>query len=85
MLEETVVQSVEILSLIRKLYVTVITSNEQNHAPIHEEQSCGFPARALTDALAFEHSALVPGLLSYSFTAKSSAVFTNAANSLTNR
>lgn len=85
MFEETVVQSVKILSLIRKLYVTVITSNEQNHVPIHEEQSCGFPGRALTDALAVEHGALVPGSLFYSFTAKSGAVFTNAANSLTNR
>lgn len=39
----------------------------------------------LTNALAFEQSALVPGSLSYNFAAKSSAVFTNAAKSLTNR
>lgn len=85
MFVEMVVQSVKIFSLIRNLYVTVITSNGQKHAPIREEQSCGFPGRALTNALAFEESALVPGSLSYSFTAKSSAVFTNAAKSLTNR
>lgn len=85
MLEETVVQSVKIFSLIRKLYVTVITSNGQKHTPIREEQSCGFPGRVLTDALAFEENALVPGSLSYSFTAKSSAVITNAAKPLTNR
>lgn len=48
----------EIFSLIRKLYVAVIPSNGQKHAPIHEEQSCGFPGRALTDALVFEESAL---------------------------
>lgn len=59
MFEEMVVQSVKIFSLIRKLYVTVITSNGQKHAPVREEQSCGFPGRALTDALAFEESALV--------------------------
>lgn len=70
MFEEEVVQSVKIFNFIGKLYVTVITFNEQNQVPIHAEQSCGFPGRALTDAFAFEQGAFVPGSFSCSLTAK---------------
>lgn len=79
MFEENIVQSVKNVTLIGKLYVTVITFNEQRQAPIYVEQSCGFPGRELTDALAFEHSAFGPGPFSCSLTAKSNAVLRNVA------